>query len=82
MMKQKPIVYSIAEVAQLLDISRSYAYKLVQQGELPVLDIGTRRVIPKAYLDEWIREKVKKISVRTIEVKNFDFMEVLQWIRY
>ena len=60
MMKQKPIVYSIAEVAQLLDISRSYAYKLVQQGELPVLDIGTRRVIPKAYLDEWIREKVKE----------------------
>ena len=60
MMKQKPIVYSFAEVAQLLDISRSYAYKLVQQGELPVLDIGTRRVIPKAYLDEWIREKVKE----------------------
>ena len=60
MMKQKPIVYSIAEVAQLLDISRSYAYKLVQQGELPDLDIGTRRVIPKAYLDEWIREKVKE----------------------
>ena len=57
MMKQKPIVYSVAE---LLDISRSYAYKLVQQGELPVLDIGTRRVIPKAYLDEWIREKVKE----------------------
>ena len=60
MMKQKPIVYSIAEVAQLLDISRSYAYKLVQQGELPVLDIGTRMVIPKSYLDEWIIEKVKE----------------------
>ena len=50
----KPIVFSVTEVAELLGISRSYAYRLVSKGQLPVLDLGTRKVIPKAYLDEWL----------------------------
>ena len=53
----KPIVFSVTEVAELLGISRSYAYRLVSKGQLPVLDLGTRKVIPKAYLDEWLKEK-------------------------
>ena len=46
----KPIVFSITEVAELLGISRSYAYRLVSKGQLPVLDLGTRKVIPKHIL--------------------------------
>ena len=56
----KPIVFSITEVAELLGISRSYAYRLVSTGQLPVLDLGTRTVIPKTYLDEWLKENTKK----------------------
>lgn len=54
------IVYSIAEAAEILGISRSYAYKLVSMGQLPVLDLGTRKIIPKAYLNEWLRENTKR----------------------
>lgn len=54
------IVYTIPEVADLLGISTSYAYHMVKQKELPVLELGKRRVIPKKLLDEWILEKVKK----------------------
>ena len=56
----KPIVFSITEVAELLGISRSYAYRLVSKGQLPVLDVGTRKVIPKTYLDDWLKENTKK----------------------
>lgn len=55
-----PIVYTVSEVAELLCISRSHAYRLVNQGLLPVLDLGTRKVIPKEYLDKWLKENKKK----------------------
>ena len=44
---QTPIVYSIQEVADLLGISKSYAYELARKGIFPVLELGTKRVIPK-----------------------------------
>lgn len=56
-----PIVYTVSEVAELLCISRSHAYRLVNQGRLPVLDLGTRKVIPKEYLDKWLKENKKEV---------------------
>lgn len=50
------MVYTVKEVAKLLGISRSYAYELVKEKKLPVLDLGRRKVIPKNRFDEWIRE--------------------------
>lgn len=48
------LVYTVSEAAELLGISKSYAYDLVKQKKLPVLEIGKRRVIPKRMLEEWI----------------------------
>ena len=50
------IVYSISEVAKLLDISRSYAYQMVRDETLPVLTLGRRKVVPKIQLEEWIQK--------------------------
>ena len=44
------LVYSIQEVADLLGISRSYAYELVRRGTIPSLELGKKRVIPKGKL--------------------------------
>ena len=44
------LVYSVAEAAQLLDISRAFAYELVARGELPVIRLGRRRLVPKVAL--------------------------------
>ena len=41
------MVYSMQEAADALGISKSYMYELVRKGEVPVLVIGKRRVIPK-----------------------------------
>ena len=44
------LVYTVAEAAKLLGISRAFAYELVARGELPVIRLGRRRLVPKAAL--------------------------------
>jgi len=50
------LVYSIPEVAEILGISKSYAYELVKRNYLPILELGKRKVVPKAKLEQWIQE--------------------------
>lgn len=45
------LVYNVPEVAELLGISKSYAYQLVKEKRIPVLDLGRRKVIPKESLE-------------------------------
>ena len=59
------MVYTVKEMAQLLGISKSYAYELVKERKVPVLDLGKRKVIPKDRLDEWIRENTQLSEVPT-----------------
>ncbi len=53
------IVYSIQEAADLLGISRSYAYELVRKGTIQTLTLGKKRVIPKEKFAEWINGRDK-----------------------
>jgi excisionase family DNA binding protein len=47
---EQRLVYSVAEAGALLGISRAFAYELVARGELPVIRLGRRRLVPKAAL--------------------------------
>ena len=47
-------VYTVPEVAQMLGTSKSYAYEMVRQKIIPVLEIGNRKVVPKKRFDEWL----------------------------
>lgn len=49
------LVFTVEEAAQLLGISRSFAYEAVQQGEIPSMRIGRRILVPKAALDRLLR---------------------------
>jgi len=44
------LVYTVAEAGKLLGISRAFAYELVARGELPVIRLGRRRLVPKVAL--------------------------------
>jgi excisionase family DNA binding protein len=44
------LVYTVAEAGELLGISRAFAYELVARGELPVICLGRRRLVPKVAL--------------------------------
>lgn len=50
------ITYSVPEAAAILGISKSYAYTLVKEKKLPVLNVGRRKIIPKISLETWIKE--------------------------
>jgi excisionase family DNA binding protein len=47
---EERLVYTVAEVGELLGISRAFAYELVARGELPVICLGRRRLVPKVAL--------------------------------
>jgi len=44
------LVFTVEEAAQLLGISRSFAYEAVQRGDIPSMRIGRRILVPKAAL--------------------------------
>jgi excisionase family DNA binding protein len=40
----------VAEAGEMLGISRAFAYELVARGELPVIRLGRRLLVPKVGL--------------------------------
>ena len=55
-----PLMLSVPEIAAALGISRAGAYELARSEGFPALRIGTRIVIPKDELREWIRRNMGK----------------------
>ena len=39
---------------QMITYLRSYAYELVRKGEIPVLMLGKKRVVPKEKFNRWV----------------------------
>ena len=52
-----PLMLSVPEVANLLGISRAGAYELVKTEGFPSLTIGSRIIVPRNKLMDWIDEK-------------------------
>jgi excisionase family DNA binding protein len=50
----EPLTITIADAAQLLGISRGSAYQAAQRGELPVIRLGRRLLVPRARLLELV----------------------------
>lgn len=44
------LVLTVAEAGEMLGISRAFAYELVARGELPVIKLGRRRLVPRKAL--------------------------------
>jgi excisionase family DNA binding protein len=47
-------VLTVSEAAKVLRVSRSFAYELITQGELPALRLGRRVLVPRAALEVFI----------------------------
>jgi len=48
------VVFTVEEVAKILRIGRSHAYRSIAHGDIPVIRIGKRILIPKVALDKWL----------------------------
>lgn len=47
-------VYTVAEVAELLDLSLGGTYNLIRMGEIPARRMGSRWVVPKERFHAWL----------------------------
>ena len=56
-----PLMLAVPEMGAALGISRAGAYELARSEGFPALRIGTRIVIPKDKLQEWVDKQTEKI---------------------
>ncbi|NIQ15712.1 MAG: excisionase family DNA-binding protein [Candidatus Dadabacteria bacterium] len=59
---KEKITVSIREAAEITSLSIPYLYKLSAEGELPVIKVGTRNLIFKDELVEWLKSKKRKLN--------------------
>ena len=50
------LTLSVEEAAHLLGISRGLAYELVRSGQLPVVRLGRRLLVPKVALERMLAQ--------------------------
>ena len=50
----EPLVLTVTEAANILGISRSFAYELCRTGELPALRLGRRVMVPRRALFDFV----------------------------
>ena len=54
-----PLLLNTTQLADLLGVSHSSVYELIQEDGFPSLRIGKRIVIPKEELRQWISNNTK-----------------------
>lgn len=57
-----PLLLNVKQLADLLGVSDSSVYELIQEDGFPSLRIGKRIVIPKEELREWISTRTKEVQ--------------------
>jgi excisionase family DNA binding protein len=53
---EKPTL-TVDEVAPILGVSRSTAYEVVRSGQIPVIRLNARWLVPTAALKRWLDEQ-------------------------
>ena len=54
------VVLTVEEAAEMLKISRPSAYQAVQRGEIPIIRIGRRILVPVAALEKLLESAGSK----------------------
>ena len=57
-MDNTSLVLTVAEAADLLRVSRAFAYELVARGELPAVRLGRRIVVPRAAIERMLADSM------------------------
>jgi len=60
MVTDEKLVYTVPEVSELLGISSIHGYLMAKRGELPVIRLGRRIVVPKAALEKLLANAGEK----------------------
>lgn len=61
------LTHTVAEVAQLLGISRTSAYECVRRGEIPAVMLGHRLVISRLAIDRLLATPTNTPATSPVE---------------
>lgn len=53
-----PDFCSLEEFAEVFQVSRSTAYRMAAQGVVPCLRIGSRIIVSREHLRQWVNESI------------------------
>ena len=56
-----PLLLSVKQLVDLMGVSDSSIYELIQEADFPSLQIGKRIVVPKEELRKWITAHTKGV---------------------
>jgi len=55
-MQEERVTFTVEETARLLGIGRQIAYNRVKTGEIPVIKIGRRLLVPRRALEKLLEQ--------------------------
>jgi excisionase family DNA binding protein len=55
-MQEERVTFTVEETARLLGIGRQLAYDRVKTGEIPVIKIGRRLLVPRSALEKLLAD--------------------------
>ena len=56
------LTYTVDEAAQLLGISRNSAYEAVRRGEIPIIRVGRRLLVPRSRLETLLDGQITNVT--------------------
>lgn len=51
-------MFNVEEAAEYMKVSKATIYKRLNSGEIEFLEIGTRKIIPRKVIDEYIEQNL------------------------
>lgn len=54
--KMSPKFLTVAEVAELMRVSKMTVYRMVQNGNLPAIRVGRSYRVPKSAVDQYLKD--------------------------
>ena len=67
-MGTEPLVYTPAQIQQLLGLSKNSVYQRIADGSLPAVRLGRRLVIPRAALEKLLEQAVVPFAGKEVSV--------------
>ena len=65
------LAVSVVEAARLISVSKSTAYALIEQGLLPAVRVGEKRlIVPVKSLQAWLEQQCQNENVNNPEAKS------------
>lgn len=61
-MESEKLTLSVDETAKILGVGRNSAYEAIARGEIPVIRVGKRLLVPKAALEKLLSGNQEEIG--------------------